>query len=248
VIVPCYNYGRYLDECLRSLSAQTLLPTQVLVVDDGSTDDDASQIPVLVERHGFRLIRQQNVGLVQTLRRGIAETSGECFVVVSADDTVLPTFIEKLSRALRAAPEAGYSYARMAYFGDRLGLSTVRAFDARTLVCAGNIIGAGALVRRSAYERTRGFRELKALEDWDLWLSFLEHGYIGAFVDEPLYEWRQHGASRSTRADMATRPGRRMRRAIQARHLRLMLRYYPAYLPTAARNFTRRIRGANPKV
>jgi GT2 family glycosyltransferase len=245
VIVPCYNYGRYLDECLRSLSAQTTPPAQVLVVDDGSTDEDAPLIPLIVERHGFRLIRQQNVGLVQTLRRGIAETFGESFVVVSADDRVAPSFLEKLALALRAAPAAGYAYARMEYFGDRSGSSTVRSFDAKTLVCAGNIVGAGALVRRSAYEDTRGFRQLKALEDWDLWLSFLEKGYVGAFVDEPLYEWRQHGVSRSARADMATRQGRRMRRAIQARHVRLMLRYYPSYAPIAARNFARRMRGAD---
>ena len=240
VIIPCHNYGRFLEEAVLSVLAQSGAPASITVIDDGSTDDSAETAQRLAAQYGIVGLSQHNAGLVRTLRRGISLTQSEFFVVVSADDRVHPDFLARTFAELRRHPAAGYCYPQMEYFGTRSGLADFRPFNARTISCAGNIAGGIALIRRSAYAATPGYAELPAYEDWDLWLSFLDAGIEGVGLAEPLYYWRQHGPQRN-----AMSPGveRRMRRQVQRRHPRLLLRYYPGYLPTAASHLVSRLRG-----
>jgi glycosyltransferase involved in cell wall biosynthesis len=233
IIVPCFNYGRFVTEAVETAFAQTVAPTDVLVIDDGSTDDTPDVLRALANGLPFRHIRQDNAGLVATLRRGIAETSSPYFVTLSADDRLAPTFIERTTAVLEHAPEKGYCYTHMRLIGDETGVLEARPFDPTWLVCAGNYIGGGALIRRAAYDRTPGFRVLPTLEDWDLWLSFLDVGLEGVLLAEPLYEWRLRPG---TRNDVGAVVQNKSRRRIQRAHWRLYLRHLPRYLPHGVRH------------
>lgn len=238
VLVPAHNYGRYLGACIDSVFAQTVAVGSVTVIDDGSTDCTPEVLAEIGARYPITVVRRENRGLVSTLREAIGLTSGGFFVTLDADDLLAPTFVERCVKTLTINASLGYCYTQMVLSGERSGLAHVQPFDARRLVCSGNFIGGrAAMIRRSAYERTLGYRELPALEDWDLWLSFLDEGMIGSFIPEPLYEWRQHGPSRNA---ITVRQERRLRRRIQLAHPRLLLRYYPGYLPVAGANLVRR--------
>ena len=238
VLIPAYNYGRFLGQCIESVFNQTAAVGTVTVIDDGSTDDTPQVLAGIAERYPIDIVRRENRGLVPTLRDVIGLTKRPFFVTVDADDVLAPTFVERCLATLTSNESLAYCYTKMRLSGDASGLALVEPFDARKLICSGNFIGGrAAMIRRSSYERTRGYRDLPALEDWDLWLAFLEEGLIGAFIPEPLYEWRKHGASRNT---MTVRQERRLRRRIQLAHPRLLLRYYPGYLPVAGANFVRR--------
>jgi glycosyltransferase involved in cell wall biosynthesis len=238
VLIPAHNYGRYLAECIESVFSQTALVGSVTVIDDGSTDDTARVLAELRDRYPIVVVHRENRGLVATLREAIERTHGRFFVTLDADDVLAPTFVETCMATLLRDDTLGYCYTQMRLSGDGAGLAVVQPFDARKLICSGNFIGGrAAMIRRSAYELTRGYRDLPALEDWDLWLSFLDKGMPGAFIPEPLYEWRQHGTSRNS---MTVRQERRLRRRIQMAHPRLLLRHYPGYLPTAGANLVRR--------
>ncbi len=238
VLIPAYNYGRFLADCIDSVFAQTVQVGSVIVIDDGSTDDTPAIVEALGARYPIISIRRENRGLVSTLREAISLTSGRFFITLDADDRLAPTFVESCIRALARDKSVGYCYTQMALSGEESGVASVRSFSPRKLICSGNYIGGrAAMIRRDAYEQTRGYRDWPALEDWDLWLSFLDAGMVGAFIPEPLYEWHRHGNSRNS---MTVLEERRLRRRIQFSHPRLMLRYYPAYLPIAAVNLVRR--------
>jgi glycosyltransferase involved in cell wall biosynthesis len=238
VLVPAHNYGRFLAACIESVFQQTVAVGSVTVIDDGSTDNTRDVLATLATRYPLTVVDRENRGLVQTLREAIELTHGRFFVTVDADDRLAPTFVERCLDTLANDDSVGYCYTQMVLSGEQRGLAGVHEFDPRRLVCSGNFVGGrAAMIRRASYERTPGYRDLPALEDWDLWLSFLDAGMAGEYIPEPLYEWHQHGPSRNS---MSVRQERRLRRRIQLAHPRLLLRYYPGYLSVAGANLVRR--------
>lgn len=206
VLVPSYNYGRFLAEAIDSALEQTYAPIEVLVVDDGSQDDSVQ----VARRYGdrIRLLTQENQGLVAVLNRGMREATGTYVTILSADDVFRPTYVARLMQALGENGDAAYAYSAMEYFGVRTGILRAEPYSA-ALLLAGNTINACGLMRRSDVLSVGGFDprlETTAFEEWDFWLRMLEHGKRGVHVNEPLLLYRQHG---STSRNPVTREERR---------------------------------------
>jgi glycosyltransferase involved in cell wall biosynthesis len=100
IVIPCFNYAEYLGKAIHSVQTQQYLPFEVIVVDDGSTDESAA----VAERAGVRLIRQPNAGLGETRNAGLAAASGEFVVFLDADDELLPDALATGVAALQARP------------------------------------------------------------------------------------------------------------------------------------------------
>jgi glycosyltransferase involved in cell wall biosynthesis len=242
VLIPTRDYGQYLEEALRSLAAQTALPSEVLVIDDGSTDDtptvldgllaELPELPIRVHRH------DQSLGFVNALIEGTNLTNAPYIAHVDADDRVSPRYLESLVDALDACPDAAYAYPRVRLFGAETGIVLSGPFNAARLVYDGNYLPHIGVMRRSAYEASRGYRDIPSRADWDLWLTFLEAGHSSVFVDEVLYEWRRHPASMTMREPV--RSIARLR--VQLGHPRLLVRFFLPGLPHLARAIWRRIR------
>lgn len=108
VIVAAYNVGPYIDKCLRSLKSQSLESIQIIVVDDGSTDDTPERIQAFQDGNGHSIvvIRQENAGLSAARNAGMAMASGEYIGFVDGDDWVAPRMFEKLyARAVETGSE-----------------------------------------------------------------------------------------------------------------------------------------------
>ncbi|HEX3707072.1 MAG TPA: glycosyltransferase family A protein [Mycobacteriales bacterium] len=233
VVMPCYNYGHYVREALASIAAQSLRPTEVIVIDDGSTDNSLTVLEgarnELSDSLPIRIVSQTNRGVALVLNRGVQETRSPYVMFVSADDVARPHLLAKLHDALEATPSAGYAYPKMCLFGDESGVYLSYPFSAGRLIFDHNYVPGAAMVRREAFIVTGGFRELVAHEDWDLWLTFLAHGWPGVFVPEVLYEWRRHQTARNHQS-RSTRRSLRLaiwsaHRSILARHAHLAPRY-----------------------
>jgi len=207
ISIPCYNYGRFLGESIESVINQTYKPIEITVVNDGSTDNTID----IAQRYPVKLVNQSNIGIARTLNKCIGLSQGDYYVLLSADDKLYPTFVEKTIKILLEHPEVAFAYGYGFFFGNTQGI--IKGPDySLSLVKNGMLKGGCALVRKSAFLQTTGFDPtLKCLEDWDLWLSFAENGFYGKLIPEPLHFYRQHGQSRGKVAlAIATREYRKI--------------------------------------
>jgi len=106
VVIPLYDKEREIEAALRSVLAQTRLPAEIIVVDDGSTDRGAEQAEA-VGSPLVRLVRQSNAGVSAARNRGIAEARGEYVALLDADDAWRPGFLEEIAAMIREFPGCG---------------------------------------------------------------------------------------------------------------------------------------------
>lgn len=107
VVIASYNHAPYIEECIKSVLIQTYPHIELLVVDDGSTDDSVERIGRLQAEHGFDFQVQQNQGLTRTLNSAIARAKGELIVPFGSDDIMLPERLAKQVAYLADKPEVG---------------------------------------------------------------------------------------------------------------------------------------------
>lgn len=194
VVVACHNYGPFLNEALNSLLAQTRPADEIVLVDDGSTDNTSEVIASFVASHPATAVisRHPNKGAVATFNDGIRQSSGELVVVLSADDRMSPSYLADLEAAL--ATEHGFAYAQLRMFGARQDHFHARPFSARRLRLV-NYIQGSALFRREVFDAVGGFDEAFAdlgMEDWAFWLAAVREGYTGVGVNSCWLEYRRH--------------------------------------------------------
>ena len=114
VVMPNYNHAHYISEALEAILSQSLLPLEVIVIDDASTDNSIEVIEAISKKSPIiRLIRNEvNRGIIHNINKGLAYVAGDYVCFQSADDKVLPTFFEKSIRLLKEYPDAGLCSTR----------------------------------------------------------------------------------------------------------------------------------------
>jgi glycosyltransferase involved in cell wall biosynthesis len=192
VVIPCFNHGEFLPEAIASVTVIKRDDVELIVVDDGSTDERTSaEMDALVAR-GIRVIRQENKGLAAARNAGILVSKGEYILPLDADDRLRPGWIDHGIRILAANPQVGVVYGDAEYFGTRTGRWHIGPFD-RDRLLQWNYIPACAIYRRSVWKQNGGYdatMPVWVLEDWDFWLTTLEHGWEFAYVPEILFDYR----------------------------------------------------------
>jgi len=181
LVITTFNHGRVLADALDSAVAQTLRGVEIIVVDDGSTDDT----PAVLARYSgrIRVVRQPNRGLAAARNAGLAAAHGSYVSFLDADDVMMPTKLAEQVAVLDRAPTVGWTYCDVLIETVTTGAETRASeqfgYGARMLegwlfpeLIRGNFIPAIApLVRRTVLDAVGGFDErLTALEDWDMWL------------------------------------------------------------------------------
>lgn len=216
VVVPTYNRGSLLRSTLDSVRAQTLVPelVEIIVVDDGSTDDTVAQARTALEgAPNVRIIEQANGGVARARNRGWRAARGEWIAFLDHDDTFHPTKLERLLALAR--PKSGVLVPRwceVASGNERSEsptYSNVKNAFAWLLDWTNPIVSMSVpLVRRAALERVGGFDpRCVPADDWDLWLRLTTVTEF-AFCDEVLVDYFLH-------AGQQRRQGARMFRAVR---------------------------------
>ena len=198
VIVPLYNASAYIVEALESVLASTYRPLEVIVMNDGSTDDSLSVAQAYSKAHAeVRVLTQANAGASAARNHAIRESRGVYILPVDADNRIHPLYIEEAVAVLEARPEVKVVSCRAEFFGARTGEWITPPFS-HALLARKNMIDTCAMYRRADWDRTLGYNEqCAAREDWDLWLSLFESG--GEFVRLPdirLYYRVREGSKR----------------------------------------------------
>lgn len=200
VVIPCFNQGQFLAECLQSLRDQTVQNWCAIVLNDASTD---GVTPALCDTFADDRVQvlhmPQNLGRALVRNVGIAAAQTEGVLNLDADDKLAPTYLEKTLPLLLSAPEVGVVYTDYQKFDRETGVMHYEAFDQAALYWR-QFIPAGALFRRSAWAKTTGYHAdfSSGNEDYDIWLRIVEAGYRGIWLPEPLYLYRIHQASWSS--------------------------------------------------
>ncbi len=201
VVVPSYNHARFIEATLRSIMKQRLPPAELIVIDDGSSDES----PRVIERalgdcpFPCELIARANRGLCATLNEGYERTRGDYFAYLGSDDVWLSDFLEARVRLLESRPRAVLAYGH-AYFIDEedhiidstADWASYADGDARAMLLQTTApMSPTVLYRRTALDKYR-WDEAAKLEDYDLYLRLSDEGEF-AFDPRILSAWRRHG-------------------------------------------------------
>jgi glycosyltransferase involved in cell wall biosynthesis len=198
VIVPCYDLGRYLDEAIESVRAQSFRDVELVIVDDGSTEPETCAKLAAHEAAATRVVRSPNRGLPAAKNLGLAETKAPYVCLLDADDRLLTTMLQKSVAALDADPSLAFVSHWVRHFGDESRDWTPSDCGFPALLDLNTLNGA-ALVRRSALDAVGGFDESmrEGCEDWEAWIRLVERGFRGDILREVLYEYRRRPGSMS---------------------------------------------------
>jgi glycosyltransferase involved in cell wall biosynthesis len=224
-IVPVYR-GAYLADALRSVFAQTRRPDEVLVIDDGSPDQDALSAAIAPYGSQIRLIRQPNLGAAAARNRGIEATTAEFVALLDADDEWFPDFLATQLATLQAQPDLDLVYSDGLVTG-QTGLSGQRFMQScpsrgdvtleGLLAQRCTVLLSAVVARRHAIVRADGFDvALRRGQDFDLWLRMARLGARIAFTERALVLRRVHDSNLSgTQANEQERPLRVLEKALR---------------------------------
>lgn len=202
VIIPTYNHEIYLPGAIHSALAQTYRDVEIIVVDDGSTDetrDVATQFGEPVQ-----YIYQENRGLSAARNTGIARATGRYITVLDADDLLEPDYLARMVAILESLPGAAATYCifqtvdpdnQMLYQKGRAGVPPEQLFE--RLLYGNFIVPPCMMVKREVYDTAGPFDEsLTACEDWDMWLRIARNNTVLP-LDAALVRYRVRPGSMS---------------------------------------------------
>ncbi len=219
--IPCYNYGRYLQEAIDSVLASTFRDFEIIVVNDGSTDAETLRVLAGLETAPpagirFQVVHQPNQGLAASRNKGAALGRGKYVISLDADDRIAPTYLEKTLWVLEHHPQYAFCYSLVQMFGAEESVWKTEPFSLERALRY-NHVPTGAVFRREAWVEAGGFRdELYGQDDWNFWITLGARGWEGCLIDEPLFHYRKHAASMWSGIQM---PDREVTaRKIQAMH------------------------------
>jgi glycosyltransferase involved in cell wall biosynthesis len=218
VIIAAYNAGEFISRALESVASQTRVPDELIVIDDGSTDDTAERIKAFQKRSSLNVILQQqaNKGLSATRNIGVRSSRSDLVAFLDADDTIYPEFLEETARGLDTHPDwvacfsdrdvvdaAGKLIAKdldhpgfQAISRRHVGGSFWELSD-QNLFCkmvSGNLIPMTIVLRRTEIGAAGFFDEgLRYGEDRLFLLRLIKRGGTFGYVSKSLGTWQQHG-------------------------------------------------------
>ncbi|HFD4339735.1 TPA: alpha-1,6-rhamnosyltransferase, partial [Pseudomonas aeruginosa] len=184
VVAPCFNAEKYLEEALRSIYEQDYPNFEVIIVDDGSTDNSYAMLEQLQKVHGFQLYRQQNQGVSAALNFGLRHARGDYVATPDLDDIMLPHSLSVRAAYLDQHPEVGCVGALVIYI-DSEGQETkrqngnrIRQLDFDYLLGNAYVCGAPVSLYRMEALRAAGFYdpEIK-VQDFQMTLRIASQGY-----------------------------------------------------------------------
>lgn len=177
IIITCYNKEEFVREAIDSALQQTYSDFELLIVNDGSTDNSLSIINEYRGNKNLTIVNQENIGIIQTRNKAIHLAKGEYVLQLDADDKLHHDYLTWTVPILDKNKSIGIAYCNTRKFGEVNEDWLLPSFSIEEELQL-NLIVITALFRKSDFLKTSGYNEVfsKGLEDWDFWLSLLELG------------------------------------------------------------------------
>ena len=202
IILPTYNQADYLPASLKSIFEQTFTDFELIVVNDGSTDNTAEVLAEYQKTHDFQVVDQENKRLPRALNAGFDQACGKYYTWTSSDNIMLPTMLEELYTALdNSDPSLGVVYADW-YLIDENGqvFNTDPTLDYdRHLLLRHNFVHCCFLFRSECMKRVGNYDpKFIYYEDWEFWIRVAQE-FDMQRVPKALYQYRIHSDSMTTK-------------------------------------------------
>jgi glycosyltransferase involved in cell wall biosynthesis len=199
IVTAAYQAGGTVGEAVESALGQTVAPLEVIVCDDGSTDDTAQVLARYEDRIVY--LSKENGGTASALNACFARARGDFVLILDADDTLERAAVEALAELGAARPDLDILMVDACVVVDdnvvgRFSAHSPFVVENQSLAIFDRCFIQHPAVRRSRLLELGGYDEsLRIAHDWDCWLRLLLTGSHAGFCDEPLYRYRVHGAS-----------------------------------------------------
>ena len=200
IIMACYNQAEYINEAIESVKGQTFGDFECIIVNDGSTDNSLEIINKSIKDDDrFVVLTKKNEGVCETRNYGILHSKGKYILPLDGDDKIGPVYVEEAVKLLDNNDNLKIVYCKANKFGYVNSPWHLPEFSMDTML-VNNCIFNCAFFRREDYNKTVGYNSNMAggIEDWDFWLSILEHGTDVVCIDKTLFFYRIKGKSRNT--------------------------------------------------
>ena len=209
VIVPSYNHEAYIEECILSIVSQTYKNTELIVVDDGSTDRSREILESLQKQYDFVLIFQENRGISKTMNNAIRQyTHGKYITGSASDDYLMPDKIERQVSYMESDPDCSLVFGKVHMVDSQSRImegftvvdpvkDPVKSVRFEELIERNCIPAATMMYRKDIWEQCGGYNENSIIEDWGLWLEFAYSGKI-VYLDEYFAYYRWHGTNQTS--------------------------------------------------
>ena len=202
IIIPTYNYGRYLHDSIRSALGQTYSNIEVIIIDDGSTDNTND----IVKPYPVRYFFQNNQGVSTAMNNGINLSNGKYFICLGADDKLAPEYVRKTMNQMMTKSNVGIVCTGSRVWNEETKIENLwipHKISNKYAIFAGwvGVLGT-VLTRREAFDSLHyGFDpSLPVYEDLDMCFRLFLKGWKIKVVSEPLHWYRLHQNSRNTAA------------------------------------------------
>lgn len=206
IIITNYNYGNWVSDAIRSCLWQQRPADEIIVVDDGSTDDSMKVLANFANEGKIRLFSQENQGVAEARNRGIRESHYPFIVCLDADDMLAPEFVAALRPALERDRGLGVAYSGVRFInpnGKDTGYMAYKPFSweiqAKADVPPPTCIPSGSMFRKAMWQRAGGYKQKYApAEDSEFWTHGLSLGFTAELITPETYFWyRGHEGSAS---------------------------------------------------
>jgi len=214
IIIPCFNYGKYLGDAVESALNQTLPDVEIIIVDDGSSDGETRDIVFsYAGAPRVKVIFQPNAGLSEARNTGIRAAEGTYICCLDADDILAGSYVEQCIYELESRKNAGFAYSWVRLFGDENYVWETRNFSIDEALLD-NWTSVSAVYRKADWQLAGGYdaRMSGGYEDWEFWLRLAQLGRSGRVIEVPLFYHRRHGETMThTALELREKLTKRMR-------------------------------------
>ncbi len=193
VVIPYFNMGAYVEECIVSIRNSTYKQLEILLVDDGSDDPfSISILSVLQEKYAVTIIRSGNQGLARARNLGAMKASGVFLAFLDPDDCVEPSYYNKAVSLLVQYQNVHFIGCWAKYFGDSAGYWPAFTPEPPYLLFH-NMVNSSALVYKKEAFLNAGLNDATmvfGMEDYESVIHLVKNGYSGVVIPEPLWKYR----------------------------------------------------------
>lgn len=192
IVIPCFNHGLYIDEAIKSIEEHNIENYEIIIINDGSTDEYTNERLKTLKNEGYIVIFQENQGLGKTRNNAIKLAKGKYILPLDADNKIRTDYMIKSVDILDKNSNISIVYSDRQCFGLSNNLIKVGEFAKERFV-DGNFIDACAVFRKTLWEKVGGYDEkmpIQGWEDWDFWLMAIENNATFYYIPEPLFDYR----------------------------------------------------------